>query len=330
MKYVTLKLSRIVYPLIMAIGVYIALASSKLAPSPLLFIITTTISLALVLESIRIALLDEVGLGDIGLLILSANISGFIGLLDEALTLMYSLAILLVLIDGSKVMFTKNVFNFLKSNKLLVMFMLMYLIIVFVIIHLDILTALTGVSGLESIRSFITLLLASKSSYMFLGMLIGLSLVVIANKVIVRKSIKESLYELELSLENELYSIGTGQVVVIEFMLILIAFIIYPLIIYSLMLMRLPSGLPYIIGVIVSFVAWVILRNAVYGLISLSIGGENRKLKVLCVTVGCIVLIYIIISRVLGYNLSVFNEVYKSIIRLEIKSIKLLIELLWG
>lgn len=56
MKYVTLKLSRIVYPLIMAIGVYIALASSKLAPSPLLFIITTTISLALVLKSIRIAL----------------------------------------------------------------------------------------------------------------------------------------------------------------------------------------------------------------------------------------------------------------------------------
>lgn len=330
MKYVTLKLSRIVYPLIMAIGVYIALASSKLTPSPLLFIITTTISLALVLKSIRIALLDEIGLGDIGLLILSANILGFIGLLDEALTLMYSLAILLVLIDGSKVMFTKNVFNFLKSNKLLVMFMLMYLIIVFVIIHLDILTALIGVSGLESIRSFITLLLASKSSYMFLGMLIGLSLVVIANKVIVRKSIKESLYELELSLENELYSMGTGQVVVIEFMLILIAFIIYPLIIYSLMLTRLPSGLPYIIGLIMSFVAWIILRKAVYGLISLSIGGESRKLKVLWVTVGCIVLIYIIISRVLGYNLSVFNEVYKSIVRLEIKSIKLLIELLWG
>jgi len=329
-RYVILKLSRIVYPLIMAIGVYIALASSRLTPSPLLFFITTTISLALVLESTRIALLDEIGLGDVGLLILSANILGFIGLLDEVLTLMYSLAILLVLIDGSKVMFTRNVFNFLKSNKLLVMFMLIYLIMVFVIIHLDILAVLVGMLGLESVRSFITLLLVSKSSYMLLGVLIGLALVVIANTVIVRKSIKESLHELELSLENELYNTSIGQVIVVEFMLILIAFIIYPLVIYSLMLVRVPSGLPYIMGVIVSFIVWVILRKAVYGLISLSIGGESRKLKVLWVTVGCIVLIYIIVSKVLGYDLSVFNEVYKGIIRLEIKSMKLLIELLWG
>ena len=49
----------------------------------------------------------------------------------------------------------------------------------------------------------------------------GLSLIEIAGAAI-DKSVRESLYELELSLEDKLCSIGTRQVVVIEFMLILI------------------------------------------------------------------------------------------------------------
>lgn len=336
-----LRTIRLLYPLLLAMGVYIALASSRLTPLPLLFIVTTTISLVLMLSAIRVALAERTGLTDIVLLVVTANILGIIGLLDMMLSLMYSSAILLVLIDGSEIGYCRRLWGFVKINKMLLTVTLLYIALLLVLLRLDYLALITGAMGLESIRSFITLVLTPKATYMLLGLLIGLAMIIASKYVLVtRRGMLSELNELERILIRELYGVGADHMFIIELVLLASIFLIYPLTVYFALVLHLPSSTLYIAGILLSFTIWCTLRRILYNVFSLDVG-ENiyRRLLIAWLVIAVITCLFILnlYTRalpvtILGYENGVqdFNDVYRGLIKLEFESIKLLVELLWG
>ncbi len=321
--------SRLLPPLLLSSSAYIVLSSYRLAPIPLYFVAVLVLSFTLIALSIRIVLREKTGLADPAIIVSIMVILGVIGLLDWYIVLTLLLALVLSLIDQSYV-YVDGLAKSIKSNIHLIVLAILYIAIATIVLRLDFIVFLAGLTGIDPLRMFTSLIVMPKLMYLAVSLVVGLAVVVLLNSIL---DLLEKPYGiisgLWTSLIYEFKGIGL-QLVSIELLVFTESLIVYPIIIYFLVELRIPLELAYIAGIIASFMVWVFSRRLLYILLDpLRLVGL-RSITWLWVFTIALVIAYYLLTITGVWEATLFNRVYRGVLDLEINSLKTIVELLWG
>ena len=327
-KRITLT-SRIIPPLLLSSSAYIVLSSYRLAPIPLYFVAVLVLSFTLIALSIRIVLREKTGLVDPAIIALVIVMLGVIGLLDWYITFTLLLALILSLVDLSYI-YVDGLAKSIKSNMHLIVLTILYASITVVVLRLDFIVFLAELTGINPLRMFTSLIVMPKLMYLAVSLVLGLAVIVVLNSVLgLIEKPYNMLSGLQSSLVDELKGMGL-QSVCIEILVFTESLVVYPVIVYLLVELKIPLEITYIAGIVVSFIVWFFSRKLLYILLDPLRLVELRSLIWLWFMVLLLVLVYYSFTVTGVWEAMLFNKVYREVLDLEINSLRTIVELLWG
>ncbi len=323
------RASRLLPPLLLSSSAYIVLSSYRLAPIPLYFVAVLVLSFTLIALSIRIMVREKTSLADPAIIVSATIILGVIGLLDWYATLTLLLALMLSLIDQSYI-YVGGLAESIKSNMHLIILAVLYTAIAIVVLRLDFIVFLAGLTSIDSLRMFTSLIVMPKLTYLAISLVIGLAIVVLLNSIL---GLLEKPHNIVLSLWASLVDEfkGTGlQSVSIEFLVFTESLVVYPIIVYFLVELGVSLELTYIAGIVVSFMVWVFSRRLLYALLDPLRPVKLKSITWLWIFTTALVVAYYLLTTTGVWEATLFNKVYRGVLDLEISSLKTIVELLWG
>ncbi len=323
------RASRLLPPLLLSSSAYIVLSSYRLAPIPLYFVAVLVLSFTLIALSIRIMVREKTSLADPAIIVSATVILGVIGLLDWYATLTLLLALMLSLIDQSYI-YVGGLAESIKSNIHLIILAVLYIAIAIVVLRLDFIVFLAGLTSIDSLRMFTSLIVMPKLTYLAISLVIGLAIVVLLNSIL---GLLEKPHNIVLSLWASLVDEfkGTGlQSVSIEFLVFTESLVVYPIIVYFLVELGVSLELTYIAGIVVSFMVWVFSRRLLYALLDPLRPVKLKSITWLWIFTTALVVAYYLLTTTGVWEATLFNKVYRGVLDLEISSLKTIVELLWG
>ncbi len=336
---------------IILLSVYTALSISRLPPLPLALTSSILLVTGYILLAFNIIWIMRIEWKHLIVFIVLSGINGLVGLVDMV-SLYIMLAIILVLAIGkAQTLPAEHVAERILGNKYVVAMVLTYYIIASIVILVRFTPILPEALGLVEVRRILSITLVSKIFYTFISLFV-IALVyslyrdtiLFSGGVELRRKLLRELIELAGSVVR---GRDAHYMFIVEIMLLIVGVLIYPIVLFFLAQSHLfVGGLIYIIGIILTYILWIILRTLVYRMFSISsisISEAKKMLLYIWVTLVIIILALTvnpsttsIVASVFKYPIepsqpvSLFNKFYTSIVDLEFNAVKLLVELLWG
>jgi len=336
---------------IILLSVYTALSISRIPPSPLALTSSMLLVIGYILLSFNIIWIMKIEWKHLIVFIALSGINGLVGLVD-IVSLYMMLAVILVLAIGkAHTLSAKHVVERILGNKYVVAMISTYYIIASIVILVRFTPILPEALGLVEVRRILSITLVSKIFYTFISLFV-VALVyslyrdtmLFSGGVELRRKLLRELVELA---ENVVRGREVYYMFIVEVMLLMAGVLVYPIILFFLARIHLfVGGLIYIIGIILTYISWIMLRTLVYKMLSTSgISISEAKKTLLYVWTAVIMIILVlainpsttsIVASMIKYPVepgqpvSLFNRFYTSVVDLEFNAVKLLVELLWG
>ncbi len=343
--------AKIVSLSIISLSVYTALYISRIPPHPWVLVSSILVVIGYILLSFNIIWIMRIKWEHLLVLIVLFGISSIIGLIDIVLLYVMLTISILSIIAIAYELSMKYSINDIVGNKYVVIMILTYYLIATAVLLVRFTPIIPEALGLAELRRILSIMLVSKIFYMLVSLFIVAliysiyrdSMLFSRGAELRRQVLKESLGLVERILHGR----DGYYMVIVEAMLLIIGILVYPIILFFLAQLHLfIGGFIYVIGIILTYIAWIVLRILAYKLFSISYISVDEAKKILLgiwITIAMITLFFgtnpltsSIVASTVRYPVepsqyvSLFNRFYTNIIDLEFNAIKLLVELLWG
>ncbi len=336
---------------IILLSVYTALSISRLPPSLLALTSSILLVVGYILLSFNIIWIMKIEWKHLIAFIVLSGINGLVGLVDIASLYMILTVTLVLVIGRAHTLLEKHTVREILGNKYVIAMISTYYIIASITVLARFTPILPETLGLAEVRRILSITLVSKIFYTFASLFVVALVYVLYRDVVLfsggvelRRRLIRELVELA---ENVVRGRDVYYMFIVEVMLLIAGVLVYPIILFFLARLHLfIGGLIYIIGIILTYISWIMLRTLAYGMFSTSnMSMSEAKKTLLCVWTAIIAIILVlainpsttsIVASMIKYPtehgqlVSLFNRFYTSIVDLEFNAVKLLVELLWG